>query len=219
MSGRSCLPLPAGSPSYGLAGPPQLRVGRRSIGAVGQHHPAGGQHKISWRGVERSGLGSALRASAPPRAAKKFTRRTASEAISSRSPPPCRRRSTSCWEAAQVGPGEGFRPVGNPEGGGRGVSWEGEHVQPMSDRVAAGYLRAALQRPPSWTRPEAHRPTPSRVWLAPLSGAVGHVSDQAGAESRITLEAPSDHPGCTLGSGRAGPYGPLHRWCREGGGF
>ena len=27
-------------------------------------------------------------------------------------------------------------------------------------RVTAGYLRAALQRPPSWTRPEAHRPTP-----------------------------------------------------------
>jgi hypothetical protein len=69
----------------------------------------------------------------------------------------------------------------------------------MSDRVAAGYLRAALQRPPSWTRPEAHRPTPSRVWLAPLSGAVGACLGPGWRQSRITLEAPSDHPGVRQG--------------------
>jgi hypothetical protein len=35
-----------------------------------------------------------------------------------------------------------------------------ERLQSVSRAIAGGYLRAALQRPPSWWRAEAHRPTP-----------------------------------------------------------
>jgi hypothetical protein len=35
-----------------------------------------------------------------------------------------------------------------------------ERVRSVSRAIADGYLRAALQRPPSWWRTEAHRPTP-----------------------------------------------------------
>ena len=35
-----------------------------------------------------------------------------------------------------------------------------EQLQSVSRAIAGGYLSAALQRPPSWWRAEAHRPTP-----------------------------------------------------------
>jgi hypothetical protein len=37
---------------------------------------------------------------------------------------------------------------------------EREHLQSLSREMADGYLRAALRRPPSWRRAEAHMPTP-----------------------------------------------------------
>ena len=47
-----------------------------------------------------------------------------------------------------------------PEPAADGQEQDRERLQSVGRAIAGGYLRAALQRPPSWWQVEAHRPTP-----------------------------------------------------------
>jgi hypothetical protein len=72
---------------------------------------------------------------------------------------------------------------------------ERERLQSLSRQITSGYLRAALRRPPSWSRVEKHRPTPgatcsccggARWWSRDECGwrcATCHPSSGAGANN------------------------------------